>query len=251
MNDPVKLSVSVVAYNNPEEILACLESLQRYTRAYPAAIYLSDNSTARPVAGAVREAFPGVIVLDNGANLGFGAGHNKVLPLLDSDFHAIVNPDITLKDDALAKMVDYMRAHPEVGLMMPDILNPDGSRQILPKRDPRWIYMFGGKIFPALRRRYCRAGEAFDGPTEIEFCSGCFSLIRTELFRELGGYDERYFLYMEDADLSREVRKSRKVLFFPDAKVYHAWHQDTVHHLSALKLHLSSARKYFRKWRKQ
>ena len=148
-------------------------------------------------------------------------------------------------------MVSYMEDHPEVGLMMPDIRNPDGTRQILPKRDPRWSYMILGKFFPAVRRAYCRADEAMDAPTEIEFCSGCFMLIRTELFRKLGGFDDRYFLYMEDADLSRQVRKEAKVVFFPGARVVHAWHHDSAKNTKAMKLHIESGRKYFAKWRKR
>ena len=76
-------------------------------------------------------------------------------------------------------------------------------------------------------------------------------MIRTELFKKLGGCDERYFLYMEDADLSRRVRAEAKVVFFPGAKVTHAWHHESAKSTKALKLHIESARKYFAKWRKK
>ena len=114
-----------------------------------------------------------------------------------------------------------------------------------------WRYMIAGKFLPAVRTAYCRGNEAMDLPTEIEFCSGCFMLIRTELFKKLGGFDERYFLYMEDADLSRRVRQEAKVIFFPGAKVTHAWHHESAKSGKALKLHIESARKYFAKWRKR
>ncbi len=251
MSEKIPVSGCIVAYHNRSEILECLAALKEQTKGVELSLFVSDNGSDDGTPAAVRAAFPDVSVIENGANLGFGAGHNRVLPLLSSRYHVMINPDITLQEDAISAMVTYMEDHPEVGLMMPDIRNPDGSRQILPKHDPTWRYMIAGKFLPAVRTAYCRGNEAMDTPTEIEFCSGCFMLIRTELFKKLGGFDERYFLYMEDADLSRRVRQEAKVVFFPGAKVTHAWHHESAKSGKALKLHLESARKYFAKWRKR
>ena len=251
MSELIPVSGTVVAYHNRDEILDCLKSMKEQTKGVALSLFVSDNGSDDGTPAAVRAAFPDVSVIENGANLGFGAGHNKVLPLLSSRYHVMINPDITLKEDAVSAMAAYMEEHPEVGLMMPDIRYPDGTRQYLPKHDPSWKYMILGKFLPSVRRAYCRADEAMDEPTEIEFCSGCFMMIRTELFKKLGGFDERYFLYMEDADLSRQVRKEAKVVFFPGAKVTHDWHHDSAKSGRALKLHLESGRKYFAKWRKK
>ena len=249
MSDKIPVSGAIVTYHNRDEILDCLRSISEHTQGVELSLFISDNGSDDGTPAAVRAAFPAVTVIENGANLGFGAGHNRVLPLLHSKYHVMINPDITLQEDAISAMVSYMEAHPEVGLMMPDIRYPDGSRQILPKHDPSWWYMIAGKFLPSVRKAYCRGGEAMDQPEEIEFCSGCFCMIRTELFKTLGGFDERYCLYMEDADLSRRVRQSAKVIFFPGAKVMHAWHHDSAKSSRALKLHLQSARKYFAKWK--
>ena len=251
MSEKIPVSGAIVAYHNRGEILECLKSVTERTKDVELKLFVSDNGSDDGTPAAVRAAFPDVTVIENGANLGFGAGHNKVLPLLSSRYHVMINPDITLEEDAIGKMVSYMEEHPEVGLMMPDIRHPDGTRQVLPKRDPRWWFMIAGKFLPAVRSAYCRADEAMDAPTEIEFCSGCFMMIRTELLKKLEGFDERYFLYMEDADLSRRVRAEAKVVFFPGAKVTHAWHHESAKSTKALKLHIESARKYFAKWRKK
>ena len=251
MSEMIPVSAAIVAYHNRDEILDCLKSVKEQTKGVSLSLFVSDNGSDDGTPAAVRAAFPDVSVIENGANLGFGAGHNRVLPMLSSRYHVMINPDITLQEDAISAMVSYMEAHPEVGLMMPDIRNTDGTRQILPKHDPSWRYMILGKFFPSVRTAYCRGDEAMDEPTEIEFCSGCFMMIRTELFKKLGGFDERYFLYMEDADLSRQVRAEAKVVFFPGARVVHAWHHDSAKSGKALKLHLESARKYFTKWRKK
>ena len=251
MSEKIPVSGAIVAYHNRGEILECLKSVTERTKDVELKLFVSDNGSDDGTPAAVRAAFPDVTVIENGANLGFGAGHNKVLPLLSSRYHVMINPDITLEEDAIGKMVSYMEEHPEVGLMMPDIRHPDGTRQVLPKRDPRWWFMIAGKFLPAVRSAYCRADEAMDVPTEIEFCSGCFMMIRTDLFKKLEGFDERYFLYMEDADLSRRVRAEAKVVFFPGAKVTHAWHHESAKSTKALKLHIESAREYFAKWRKK
>ncbi len=250
MSELLSVSGSIVAYHDRDEILNCLDSLKKQTKGVCLKLYVVDNGSDDGTPSAVRAAFPDVCVIENGANLGFGAGHNKVLPQLSSRYHVMINPDISLEEDTVSAMAAYMEEHPEVGMMMPDVRDPDGSRQILPKHDPNWWYMIAGRFLPAVRRAYCRAGEAMDEPTEIEFCSGCFMMIRTELFQKLGGFDERYFLYMEDADLSRRVRKQAKVVFFPGARAVHAWHHDSAKNSRALKLHLASARKYFAKWRR-
>ncbi len=248
-----KVSASIVTYNNAGEIESCIESLLSHTKGVDFCLYISDNGSEDDTVSRIRKRFPEVAVLENGANLGFGAGHNKVLPLIDSDYHVMVNPDILLKEDAVSGLAAYLDAHPEAGLIMPDILNEDGTRQELPKLHPTPFYLAAGRL-PGLkkyRRAYCRSDEALDKPTEIDFCSGCFAMIRTELFRKLGGFDERYFLYMEDADLSREVQKTHKVIFDPEVRVTHAWHRASRKSFKALKLHLASAGKYFRKWRRR
>ncbi len=251
-----KLSVSaaVVAYNNPEEVAVCLDSLMRETKGVALSLYVSDNSTDPEKIRALRQeidARPGVTLLESRGNLGFGRGHNRVIPYLASDYHALVNPDILLQEDALSTMAAYMADHPDVALMMPEVLGTDGKRQYLPKKRPSWYYLIGGRLSKRIRADYCRSSEPMTGPTEIEVASGCFMLLPTALFKELGGFDERYFLYLEDADLSREAGKKGKVLFFPKARVTHCWHRASGKSLKALKLHFQSAGKYFRKWRKR
>ena len=250
-NARIPVSGCIVTYNSGEEILTCLESLIAQTKGVDLTLYVSDNGSSDGTPARVREKFPSVTVLDGGKNVGFGSGHNRVLPLLTSRYHAIINPDIVLREDAVSELAAYMEAHPEVGLVMPDIRSEDGSRQLLPKLHPRWRYLIGGRLLSSVRRKYCRADEPFDKPTEIEFCSGCFMLIRTELFQKLGGFDERYFLYMEDADLSREAAKTYRVEFVPQARVVHAWHRASGKSLKALKLHFTSAGQYMKKWRKE
>lgn len=251
MTEKTKIPVSgcIVTYNSAGEIEDCIESLLSHTEGVDFHLYISDNGSSDGTPEAVKRRFPQVTVLENGENLGFGRGHNQALPLLSSRYHVCINPDIRLEEDAITRLVAYLEEHPEVGMVMPDIRNEDGSRQELPKYDPTWWYLIGGRLFPGVRDKYCRKGELDGGPVKIEFCTGCFHVIRTDLLKELGGFDDRYFLYLEDADLAREVRARADVMFHPGIRVVHLWHRESSRSLHGLKLHLSSARKYFRKWR--
>ena len=114
MSEMIPVSGCIVAYHNCGEILKCLSALKAQTKGVSLSLFVSDNGSDDGTPAAVRAAFPDVSVIENGANLGFGAGHNKVLPLLSSRYHVMINPDITLEEDAITEMVRYMEDHPEI-----------------------------------------------------------------------------------------------------------------------------------------
>ena len=188
-------------------------------------------------------------------NLGFGGGHNAVLSEISSKYHAVINPDIKLDSDVLSYLVDVMEKNSDIAMLTPKILHADGTEQHLPKRHPTFSYLFLGRlarlggIFRKIRKEYTREEENFQSPFDIEFCTGCFFLIRSEIFKKVGGFDKRYFMYMEDADLSREVLKYGRVVFDPTVSVTHLWKRESAKNLKSLFLHLSSAFKYLKKWR--
>lgn len=82
----------------------------------------------------------------------------------------------------------------------------------------------------------------------MQVASGCFMLIRTHLLFKLRGFDERFFLYLEDTDLSRRARKEGLIVYQPEFTVTHRWHRDSAHHMKARLRHTLSAIKYFHKW---
>lgn len=154
-------------------------------------------------------------------NVGFGSGHNTVLPQLDSVYHFVVNPDITLDDDAVSKLCAWMDAHPDVVMATPRLLFPDGAEQYTAKRRPSFLALLARQIpLPFLKgveRHYLMQDEDLSRPQEIEFCTGCFFVMRTEAFRRMGGFDEGYFMYVEDADITRKAQEYGKVMYVPEA----------------------------------
>ncbi len=251
------VSVSIVSYNNAHDLCGVLDSLFSATKGVDLTVYVVDNHSADDTCETVSKRYPQVQLLRMEDNLGFGAAHNRVLPLLTSDYHAVINPDITFSTDVLASLVAYLEEDSQAVLATPLILNCDGTPQAVPRVLPKHRYMFAGQLerfggaFKRWRDEYTRRGETFEAPDEIEFCTGCFMLWRTETLKELGGFDERFFMYLEDADLSRRAAKYGKLMLVPTVAVTHVWEKASGKSAKFLKIHLQSMHRYFAKWRKQ
>ncbi len=247
------VTVSIVNYNNYEKARQAIRTLLEYTHGVRMKIYLVDNASKDDSAVRLADEFSAIGVVFSDKNLGFGAGHNLVLDLIDSDFHAIVNPDIILHSDILAELTGFLRKNPDIGLCTPAVRYTNGDPQYLPKRNPKLKYLIAnrtpGKKWENLRRHYKMLDEDLTEVTDIEFASGCFLLVRTELFKQIGGFDERYFMYFEDADLSRMALQTARVVFYPYDYVVHDYARSSAHSLRYLLIHIGSMFKYFWKWR--
>ena len=208
------------------------------------------------MADKVRWQFPGIRILTMKKNVGFGRGNNAVLKEkdLDSEYHLLINPDVTFEPDLLTRMLAYMDKNPNCVILTPRVFNEDGSEQFLPKHQPTIRYLMGGRLekyggrFAQWRRDYTMADAHYTRPIGVEFATGCFLLIRTAAFRRLGGFDERFFLYQEDTDLSRRARELGLIVYHPDMCVTHAWKRDNVRSWKGTLHHVVSTFKFFSKW---
>ncbi len=241
----------IVTYNNMKSIGNAVKSLLECTKC-DFRLFAVDNGSTDGTPGFIRENFPSVEVIETGNNLGFGAGHNSVLDMLDSDYHVIINPDVIIKDDVISKMCGYMEEHPEAGMLSPRILFPDGREQVLGKKIPLPHYLvasrFRGSEPGKLLREYAMLDCDLTKPTRIYNATGCFMVIRTSLFKKLGGFDKRYFMYFEDCDLTRSVNRESEVIYYPDATVYHEWGRESKKNSRLRMIQISSMLKYYLKW---
>ncbi len=247
------VSACIVSYRCFQRCRDTVQSLLSHTKGCRLQLYIVDNCSGDGSFERLRELFPTVQVLQSGENLGYGGGNNLVLPLLQSEFHAVVNPDIELRDDLLTSLALYLREHPEVGTVTPRILNPDGTEQPLPKRDPFLLGLVGRRLFGRLLKkytdRYTMADREFNGPTDIEFATGCFFMMRTGLFKELGGFDQQsFFMHFEDADISRRARQKLRLQYLPGFSAVHLWERDSAKHASSFMVMVKSMFRYFGKW---
>lgn len=250
-----ELSIAVVTYNSEAEIAKFLQSVIDNTKKTEYTLTVIDNSSTDGTVDIVRNSFPQVEVIETGENRGFGAGHNKMLGRTGK-YHAVLNPDITLNSDALSGLVEYLEKNPDVAMVTPKILNPDGTQQFLPKRKPTKRYMLLGRLsryikaFKPVRAEYTRSEENITEPVEIEFCTGCFMVMRGEYFNKAGGFDEQFFMYLEDADLSDRIRQYGKIVFNPEFSATHNWEGGSSKSLKLLKYHFKSMKMYFDKQKK-
>ncbi len=239
-----RLSVAIVTFQPALEVfgraLASLAGSVRRARACgllaEARVFVIDNGPA-DARGELRSALESwgddageLRLVEGHGNIGYGRANNLVLGDLASDFHLVMNPDVELEPQALAAALDAMAAHPEVGLVAPAAYGVDGERQYLCKRYPSaWVLFLRGFAPEVLQKRYARVladyemrdviGDRF--VKGIPLASGCFMLVRTAIFRRLGGFDPRYFMYFEDYDLSLRVGRESDLAYVPGARVIH------------------------------
>ncbi len=246
------LSVCIVAYNDEEDVLTAVRSMYEYIPSFISkTVYIVDNSD-RP--NTLREslgAYPDIEYLKPEKNLGFGGGQNYVISRLDSRYHAIVNPDIVFNEDPFSALISFMEKE-NCGMAVPRMTDESGELLKVYRLDPTpfdmFIRMFLKGCFKKRQARHTMQDMDYSRPFRVPFAQGSFLFVRTELFKELKGFDERFFLYMEDADLCRRVNSVSELLYCPYATVIHKWGQGSHKDIRLFLLHVSSMIKYFVKW---
>lgn len=253
--DVKKITVSIVTYNSADEIDILMESLQSCSSFNDMTVFVVDNASKDNTVEYIRENYPWVRLIVSKENLGFGAGHNLVINNVQSDYHLIVNPDISVTENAIRDSVKYLHDHPDISVMTPFVMNVDGTQQFLPKKNPSMKYMIGGMFenkfdfCKKLREDYTLQNQSVTTPIDVEFCTGAFMVTRTDSLHKVGGFDERYFLHFEDADLTRELRKVGRAVYNPDIKVTHKWHRENKKINKSFWVALKSMFIYMEKWR--
>jgi GT2 family glycosyltransferase len=250
----MQISCSIVCYHNaPEQIAQVLESV--VAPSLEIALYVVDNSATDALSRIVQPFGATYIHLPH--NPGFGAGHNAALQEAfkkESEFHLVLNPDIRFGENVIPALVTYMQTHAEIGLVMPGVFYPDGKQQHLCKLLPNPIDLMIRRFFPSLFRlsgrlaSYEMHASGYDKVMDVPALSGCFMLMRTAVLRKAGCFDERFFMYMEDVDLSRRIGRLSRTIYFPFVSVIHDYGKGSYKNVKLLYYHARSAIQYFNKW---
>lgn len=247
------ITASIVAYHTPVGELTQL--LNCILQSSIDILYLIDNSSN----DSLRELnmMSPRIVYVYSDNLGFGHGHNIAIKKAlekKADYHIVINPDIYWEGNVIEALTHYMDTHPDCGLVMPKVLYPNGDLQFLCKLLPTPMDLFGRRFLP-FRGIQAKMDEKFelhftgyDKEMEVPSLSGCFMFMRVEVLREVGGFDERFFMYAEDLDLCRRIGEVSKTMYYPDVSIYHAYGKGSYKNKKLLKYHICSVIKYFNKW---
>ena len=244
------VTASIVAYNNPPELINQAISSFLNTELQ-VRLFISDNSETETLRESLLQD-DRITYIFNNANLGFGKGHNVVIngSDLDSKYHIILNPDVAFEDaELLTNMMAYADENTDIGALMPKVVYPDGETQLLAKLLPSPGDLISRRFLPFLSNKdFDLQFTGYDQLMDVPFLSGCFMFVRTELLQQLGGFDERFFMYCEDIDLSRRINQQARTVFYPNVQITHHYAKDSYKSNAQLKIHISSAVKYFNKW---
>ncbi len=224
------VSVIIVNFKSLEKTLKCLDSLKNADwGGFLHETIVVDNASGNGDAKAIASAFPEVRIIVSEKNLGMGGGNNLGVRSASGRYLLILNPDTLIKSDAIPKMVAYLDAHQDVGLVGPKLLNSDGTLQYSCLRFPKFHT-------PILRRTFFGglAGEHLNEflmkdydhkeVREVDWVMGSCLMIKREIADKDGFlFDEKYFMYFEDTDLCRRIKKKHgmKVIYLPEAAVVH------------------------------
>lgn len=214
-----------------------------------------DNCSTDGTVEYIKEYYPQVTIIQNQKALGFGENNNKGVLAAHGEYIAIINPDITIKGDALWEMLDYAEKHKEVGIIVPQLLNPDGSLQRSVRRyiDVKSLVSRGltkGKDNADNQRinRYLCKDIDCSKTQEVDWAIGAALFMKRDLYAELGGFDIDYFLYMEDEDIClRSWKQNRPVVYLPVAQMTHNHLRASSKIGKKMFVHMKSMMTFFRK----
>lgn len=251
-----KVSGCIVLYKQSlKEIEKTIQDLLNYsTENFK--LFLIDNSPDDKLSVLKNMSF-NIQYIHNPKNPGFGAAHNIAIKKSINEgfmFHFVINPDVRIYENVIKKMLEFMDQNDEIGMMMPKVLNEDGTIQTLPKLlpTPYSILMRKLKKPKFLYERFIEKYELQKVKSDLIYnspiLSGCFTLLRLSAIKEVGLYDDRFFMYFEDWDLSRRMHQKYKTIYFPKTSIVHGYESGANKNFKLFRIFISSAIKFFNKW---
>ncbi len=260
---PPLITAIVLNYRTPRDTWSCVEALKAQTISDRLEILIVENHSDDDSVGYLknRSRFSGgARVLENRSNAGYGKGNNLGLMQAKGAYTLIINPDTRLEPKGLQMMIEAMERDPGIGLIAPRLLFDDGTVRESARTFPQITDLIVKRtvlrtLFPGRMKRYLQHDRG-DAAQDVDWVAGACLLTRTDMLRQLRGFDPRFFLFFEDTDLCRRIWKAgKRVVYLPSVTA-----KDSRHRLSAggilsfftrktVRIHLWSAVLYFWKWR--
>jgi GT2 family glycosyltransferase len=220
----IDLSIVIVSWNTKEYLLPCLTSIFEKGQRMGSEVILVDNGSYDGSGSEVKKIFPSVHLIQNQKNLGFSKAVNQGVQKASGKYVLLLNPDTTVKDGAIERLVLFMDAHSDVGVAGVQLLNSDGSKQSSIANFPSLATELFNKsllrwFFP---KRFPGKGRNYSEPVEVDSVIGACMVVRREAIEQVGLLDEDYFLFLEETDWCYRIKRaSWKVYHVPQAEVYH------------------------------
>jgi GT2 family glycosyltransferase len=223
------ISVIIVSFNTRELLRECLNSLNDRAAGVSKEVFVVDNVSRDGSADMVANDFPDVRLIRSDTNLGFAAANNRAMPLCTGRYVVLLNSDAFLHEGAIQRAIDYMDATSQIGLGGARLVGRDGSWQPSGRMFPSFLNDFltlsglAGR-YPSSRffGRFDRTWADPNLPADVDWVPGAFSIIRRSVLDQVGYFDEIFFLYYEEVDLCRRIKRAGyEIRYWPDVVVTH------------------------------
>jgi len=262
----MKLSIVILNYKSKNLVKGQLKKILTFKFSWPWEIIVVDNNSQDGIGQIIKKYFPVVKFLQFKKNIGMGAGNNAGIKASSGEYILIANPDIFITEDAVKTMVSFMDRNKKTGVIGPSILNPDKTPQESCWRFPKFITFIYRRTFlgnTSIGRSHLKSHSYYDlshnDNIEVDWVLGGCMLIRRQTLKEIGMFDSRFFLFLEDTDLCRRATLAGwQVWYLGRAKVIHLPHRLSASRGFIIKylfskivwIHICSWIKYFWKWRR-
>lgn len=253
----ILLSSCIVLYNNDIKVLK--QTINSFLNTeLSVRLILIDNSPLDDLK--ILQTDNRIEYIHNPSNPGFGAAHNIAIKKsyeLNSTYHLVLNPDVYFKKGTLEMICDFMDKNLNIGQLMPKVTYPNGEFQYLCKTNPTLFDLFARGFMPNIIKnifqkrmdRYEYKDHDYEDVIfDIPYLSGCFMFLRTETLKKVGFFDDKIFMYLEDADLTRRFLEVSRTVYFPKAHIFHHFAKLTHKKVKFKWITVQSAFVYFNKW---
>lgn len=250
----ISVSAIVVTYNSAENIIPCLKALLSETDSIGGETLVFDNNSNDDTVEVIKNGFPEIKLFKSDKNLGFGEANNRAVEMVSGKCILFANPDMILDSGALKILFETFQSQTLVGAVVARLHNATGSFQPTCRNFPNFYNIFfsrgsvlNHKFLPPKTGATYTLGD-FDEITKVPAASAACMLMDKLFFQEIGGFDNRFFLFMEDTDLSLRIKQTGKSIYFvPKAGGLHYWGKGSsislirrswYHHVSVWKYYL-------------
>jgi GT2 family glycosyltransferase len=250
------ISISIVTYDNSlSDVEACIREFIHSDLI--SEVVICEN-TEIPVlsASGLNKLSSKINFISNPSNTGYGAGHNFAYSLVKSSglYHVVMNLDVQVNPSTFKSLLDFMEHTPDVLQVMPKVLNKDDSIQRLCKMLPSPInlivrrFIKNKALLDKIDNKYTLYDYKYDFILDCPYLSGCFMFLRKDAFEKVSGFDENFFMYPEDIDLTRRLHEIGRTVCYPFVSIVHEHAQASYNSRKMLYVHVKGIIKYFNKW---
>jgi N-acetylglucosaminyl-diphospho-decaprenol L-rhamnosyltransferase len=221
------LSIILVNYNGIEFLDNCLKSIDEFVTDCSHEVIIVDNSSTDKSIENIKDVFPAIRLINSPVNLGFGKANNLAVKYSQGDHLLFLNTDTILVENTPKLLSDYLNQHQDIGAISPRIIFDDGSYQLSCGKLPSLTIEFIDKIRYGLDKKWHHIfgslyNRQYSSIKEMGWLTGACLMMRRDIFEQLGGFDESFFMYFEDKDICKRVREAGwKVVYYPKTSIIH------------------------------